>query len=96
MYASRRRRRRVSLSWHVIKSYLSDARSGLRTDVAEEIDDLVFQIVASCVDKGTSRQDIQGLEPQLLMGGSTLDLQAKANLYTGSTRISLPGMFQSS
>ena len=69
-----------------IKSYLSDMRQGLRTDVARQVDDLIFPIAVSCVDKGMSRQDIHGLHPQLLLGGSTLDLQAKANLYTG-----LPG-----
>ena len=67
----------------VIKSYVTDPRAGLRTDVTRQVDDLIFQIVVSCVDKGISRQDVQGLQPQLLLGGSTLDLQAKANLYTG-------------
>jgi hypothetical protein len=67
----------------VIKSYVADARAGLRTDVARQVDDLIFQIVVSCVDKGISRQDIHGLQPRLLLGGSTLDLQAKANLYAG-------------
>jgi hypothetical protein len=66
-----------------IRSYVTDARIGLRSDVAQRVDDLNFDIVASCVDKGISRQDIQGLEPHLLFGGSTLDLQAKANWYTG-------------
>jgi hypothetical protein len=66
-----------------IKSYVTDARVGLRTDVATQIDDLIFQVVVSCVDKGLSRQDVHGLHPHLLLGGSTLDLQAKSNLYTG-------------
>jgi hypothetical protein len=66
-----------------IKSYVADARTGLRTDIANQVDDLIFKIVVSCVDKGTSRQDVQGLQPYLLLGGSTLDLQAKSNLYTG-------------
>jgi ThiF family len=65
-----------------IKSYVTDARAGLRADVERQVDDLVFAIVASCVDKGTSRQDIQGLRPDLLLGGSTLSLQAKSNLYS--------------
>jgi len=67
----------------VIKSYVTDARAGLRADVTHQVDDLIFQIVLSCVDKGISRQDVQGLKPHLLLGGSTLDLQAKSNLYTG-------------
>lgn len=64
-----------------VKSYLGDARAGLRTDVAREADELDFQIVASCVDKGISRQDVAGLWPRLLIGGSTVNLQAKRNLY---------------
>ena len=66
-----------------IRSYVTNARIGLRSDVARRVDDLNFDVVASCVDKGISRQDIQGLEPHLLFGGSTLDLQAKANWYAG-------------
>lgn len=65
-----------------IKSYVADSRSGLRAEVARQVDDLFFQIVVSCVDKGVSRQDVQGLGPQLLLGGSTLNLQAKSNLYS--------------
>ena len=66
-----------------VKSYAADMRIGLRADVAHQVDDLVFSVVASCVDKGTARQDVQGLHPQLLLGGSTLNLQAKSNLYRG-------------
>jgi hypothetical protein len=66
-----------------IKSYMASGRSGLRTDVAKQVDDLNFGIVLSCVDKGASRQDVQGLRPSLLLGGSTLDLKARANRYTG-------------
>jgi hypothetical protein len=64
-----------------VKGYLSDARIGLRADVARAVDQLDFQIAISCVDKGISRQDVQGLWPRLLMGGSTMNLQAKRNLY---------------
>lgn len=64
-----------------IKSYAADTRTGLRPDVADEVDNLVFSTVVSCVDKGASRQDVQGLRPHLLLGGSTLNLQAKSNLY---------------
>lgn len=66
-----------------LKSYVADARTGLRADVARQVNDLDFEIVASCVDKGLSRQDVQGLRPRLLLGGSTLNLQAKCNLYSG-------------
>jgi hypothetical protein len=64
-----------------VKAYAADARPGLRTDVAAQVDDLHFEVVVSCVDKAGARQDIQGLQPALLCGGSTLDLQAKANVY---------------
>jgi hypothetical protein len=66
-----------------IKSYVKDMRIGLRADVARQVDDLVFSVVASCVDRGAARQDVQGLHPHLLLGGSTLNLQAKSNLYSG-------------
>jgi molybdopterin/thiamine biosynthesis adenylyltransferase len=64
-----------------IKSYMSDPRHGLRLDVAQSVGNLDFGIVASCVDKGISRQDVQSLRPRVLVGGSTLDLQARANVY---------------
>jgi molybdopterin/thiamine biosynthesis adenylyltransferase len=64
-----------------IKEYIVDSKIGLRADVAARVDQLEFDIVMSCVDKGTSRQDVQGLWPKLLLGGSTLGLQAKANVY---------------
>ena len=66
-----------------VKSYVTDARIGLRADVAVQVNELDFQIVASCVDKGLSRQHVQGLQPRLLLGGSTLNLQAKCNWYSG-------------
>jgi len=66
-----------------VKSYMTSSRAGLRKDVGERVDNLIFELVASCVDKGVSRQDIQGLGPQVLLGGSTLDLQAKSNFYSG-------------
>ena len=68
-----------------IKNYAADARTGLRHDVATQVRNLIFEIVVSCVDKGVSRQDVQGLRPRLLLGGSTLDLQAKTNFYSGRT-----------
>jgi hypothetical protein len=66
-----------------VNSYIADPRLGLRQDVARQVDDLDFEIVASCVDKGLSRQHIQGLRPRLLAGGSTFNLQAKGHLYSG-------------
>lgn len=66
-----------------IKSYVTDMRVGLRADIDHQVNDLLFPVVASCVDKGVARQDVQGLHPHLLLGGSTLNLQAKSNLYSG-------------
>jgi hypothetical protein len=66
-----------------LKRFVNDARVGMRTDVAEEIGAGVYRLVLSCVDKGDGRQDIQGLHPQWLLGGSTFDLQAKTNVYAG-------------
>src|SRR5262249_46800503 len=64
-----------------ISQYLMDARPELRPDVARQADQLAFDIVVSCVDRGKSRQDVQGLDPVLLFGGSTLGLAARANFY---------------
>ena len=64
-----------------ISRYVAEARIGLRRDVDRDVGNLVFRTVLSCVDKGMSRQDVQGLDAQLLLGASTLDLQAKVNLY---------------
>lgn len=64
-----------------INQYVTDPKNGLRPDIAAKANQLQFAIVVSCVDKGTSRQDVQGLWPNLLLGGSTLDLVAKTNLY---------------
>lgn len=65
----------------VVKEYVVDARVGLRDDVASAADNLEFGIVLSCVDKGGARQDVQGLSPKLLAGGSTLGMRAQSNMY---------------
>jgi len=66
---------------HTVNDYIIDQRSGLRPDAAQEANELDFKIVLSCVDKGVSRQHVQGLHPHLLAGASTLDLRAQSNLY---------------
>ena len=66
-----------------LRRFVNDGRVGMRADVAEDIGAGVYRMVVSCVDKGDGRQDIQGLHPQWLLGGSTLDLQAKTNVYAG-------------
>lgn len=64
-----------------VRQYLEKPIQGLREDVAAATANLEFAVIASCVDKGISRHDVQGLHPRLLLGGSTLDLKAKANVY---------------
>jgi hypothetical protein len=64
-----------------IKDYVAEARIGLREDIAARVNDLEFGIVASCVDKGGARQDVQGLSPELLAGGSTLGMRAQSNMF---------------
>lgn len=66
-----------------LMQFVGDPRRGLREDIAEEISSGRFPLVVSCVDRGDGRQDIQGLHPRMLFGGSTLDLQAKTNVYAG-------------
>jgi hypothetical protein len=58
--------------------------AGLRADVAILEADDCYPIVVSAVDKNTSRQDIQGLAPDLVVGGSTVGLSAKSNVYDGA------------
>ncbi len=64
-----------------LAEYLRRSKVGLSLALAEQEADDRFDCVLSCVDKGTSRQDVQGLWPRLLMGGSTLGLAAKTNVY---------------
>jgi hypothetical protein len=65
-----------------LQEYVARAdRRGLRADVAGSEAEDRYLIVISAVDKGTSRQDIQGLAPELVLGGSTVGLSAKANIY---------------
>lgn len=64
-----------------IRDYLNGDRTNLHADLAREVEELAFDIVVSCVDRGVSRQDIQGLAPAKLIGASTLGLAARANFY---------------
>ncbi|SFJ35577.1 ThiF family adenylyltransferase [Bradyrhizobium sp. Gha] len=64
-----------------VSQYLDSDRPGLRPDVASQVGDLTFEVVVSCVDRGVSRQHVQGLSPSLLFGGSTLGLTCRANFY---------------
>lgn len=64
-----------------VKGYVSSPRRGLSGDLAASEARLEFGTVASCVDKGASRRDIQGLRPNLIVGGSTSGMTAKTNVY---------------
>ena len=64
-----------------IAQYVSKPKPSLQADLARAEADGRFGTVVSCVDKGTSRQDIQGLRPDLIIGGSTVGLSAKTNVY---------------
>ena len=56
---------------------LDEMPSALRASQAEDC----FEIIISAVDKNTSRRDVQGLQPRLVIGGSTDHLTAKAMTY---------------
>jgi molybdopterin/thiamine biosynthesis adenylyltransferase len=66
-----------------LRSYFAGPRRKLRSDLVDAERRQEFDLVASCVDKGASRHDIQGLRPRLIIGGSTLNLTAKMNVYDG-------------
>lgn len=61
--------------------YLGDVHPDLLEPLADDEERGRFQVVVSCVDKGTSRQTIQGMWPRLIFGGSTEGFSAKTNLY---------------
>jgi len=66
-----------------VKEFVAAPWTGLRDDVNKDVGDLKFGIVLSCVDNSLARHDIQGLAPTLLLGGSSLGLQAKTQYYSG-------------
>jgi hypothetical protein len=64
-----------------LQEYLVAPKPALRADVANAVQNFRFDLVASCVDKNTSRQSIQGLWPALIVGASTLGLSARSDIY---------------
>lgn len=64
-----------------VADYVRRPKTGLHPDLVEQEAADRFSCIVSCVDKGTSRQDVQGLWPRVLIGGSTLGLSAKTNVY---------------
>lgn len=63
--------------------YLVNEKPGLRSDMkeAERLD--VYDVVVSAVDVNRSRQQIQGLRPRVVVGGSTDSLRAQSTAYGG-------------
>ncbi|MEA2908971.1 MAG: hypothetical protein QOJ15_1052 [Bradyrhizobium sp.] len=61
--------------------YASKAKPSINAELARAESECRYDIIVSCVDKGKSRQDIQGLRPRLIIGGSTTGLTAKTNVY---------------
>lgn len=70
-----------------LREYVQVVKPDLAGELKERERDDRYDIVVSCVDKGTSRQDIQGLWPDLIFGGSTLGLTAKTNVYARDTKL---------
>lgn len=66
---------------YTLQDYLVAAKPELRDDVAASVKNYQFGLVASCVDKNTSRQSVQGLWPSLIVGASTLGLNARSDVY---------------
>lgn len=64
-----------------LQDYVVAAKPDLRDDVAAAVKSYQFGLVASCVDKNSSRQSIQGLWPSLIVGASTLGLNARSDVY---------------
>ena len=65
-----------------LQDYLVAPKPELRADVAVAAQNFQFGLVASCVDKNASRQSIQGLWPSLIVGASTLGLNARSDVYS--------------
>jgi hypothetical protein len=57
------------------------AKPSVNAELARAESEGRYDVIVSCVDKGKSRQDIQGLRPRLIIGGSTTGLTAKTNVY---------------
>jgi len=49
--------------------------------LAAEADNGAYGVLVSCVDRANSRQQVQSLWPQIIFGGSTLGLVARADVY---------------
>lgn len=61
--------------------YAAKAKPSINAELGRAESEGRYEVIVSCVDKGKSRQDIQGLRPRLIIGGSTSGLTAKTNVY---------------
>lgn len=61
--------------------YLISEKVGLRSDLVEAERGDRYDLMISAVDINRSRQDIQGLSPTIVIGGSTDSLRAQATSY---------------
>jgi hypothetical protein len=68
---------RGTLQQFVQNGPLAEMPTGLQSSQADDR----FDLVVSAVDKNTSRWDVQGLAPTLIVGGSTDQLSAKGMTY---------------
>ena len=66
-----------TLSQFVVNGPLVEMPPAMREAQAEER----FELIVSAVDKNTSRADVQGVRPELVVGGSTDQLTARAMTY---------------
>lgn len=64
-----------------LQAYLTSARANLDSRLAAEADTGTYGVLVSCVDRGNSRQQVQSLWPEIIFGGSTLGLVARADIY---------------
>jgi hypothetical protein len=68
-----------------LQAYLTSARANLDPRLAAQAYNGAYGVLVSCVDRGNSRQQVQGLWPQIIFGGSTLGLVARADVYPDQT-----------
>lgn len=64
-----------------IGQYVGEVHLNLPQGLREAEAQNRYETVISCVDKGSSRQDLQGLWPRWIFGGSTEGLTAKTMFY---------------
>lgn len=61
--------------------FVRGPRPGLAASIDDKIDEGDFELLLSCVDRGTSRHQIQSVWPSAILGGRTINLVAFADYY---------------